>query len=93
MMKRDDGGGPGAVDHRHDEMIRADAYFRWKRSGQPDGMDVRFWLDAERKYVNQHPVESTLSDTLQEASTEMFETCDMAGVQMPGRITSDAMTV
>lgn len=35
------------------DRVRAKAYALWQESGQPDGQDVSFWLEAERQINGQ----------------------------------------
>lgn len=58
--------------------IREAAYFKWEAAGCRCGDGSKFWLDAEREYLQLHamPAPSGEGDRVQEASEESFPASD-----------------
>ncbi len=43
--------GPPAQQRNAERLVRERAYFLWEDAGCPNGRDVEFWLEAERRFL------------------------------------------
>ena len=51
------------------QVIREAAFHKWEQAGRPQGDELKFWLEAEREYLQ-------LTDIVDEAGEESFPASD-----------------